>query len=80
MLLAPAAGAVLVVAGERWADAVGVDAHPGDLGAAWAFELLGRAYLEPAEHRFEEDASVLVLFRFHIIVKQSGFILKYIND
>ena len=50
MFLAPAAGAVLVVAGERWVDAVGVDAHPGDLGAAWAVELLGRADLEPAEH------------------------------
>ena len=42
-----------------------VNAHPGYLGAALAVELFGRPDLEPAEHRVEEDASVLV-FYFHI--------------
>ena len=68
MLLAHAAGAVLVVACERWADAVGVNAHPGYLGAALAVELLGRPDLEYVDHRVEEDASVLV-FCFHMIMR-----------
>ena len=67
MLLAPAADAVLVVAGERWVDAVGVNAHPGYLGAALVVELLGRPDLEPVEHRVDEDASVVV-FYFHMIM------------